>query len=46
MKSSSATERDNRRKAPEVRKTPTRAEIEEFFSELENDDKQKRFIEK
>ncbi|VVA98189.1 unnamed protein product [Arabis nemorensis] len=46
MKSSSATEKDNRRKSPEVRKTPTPAEIEEFFSELENDDKQKRFIEK
>ncbi|XP_010487841.1 PREDICTED: cyclin-dependent kinase inhibitor 6 [Camelina sativa] len=37
-----------RRKQPEVSKTPTAAEIEGFFSELENEaeDKKKRFIEK
>lgn len=48
MESSSATERkDNRRKPPAVSKTPTPAEIEEFFSELDNeDDKKKQFIEK
>ncbi|CAN8258809.1 unnamed protein product [Cochlearia groenlandica] len=42
--SSSAIKRDNRKKP--ARKTPTPAEIEDFFSELENDEKQKRFIEK
>ncbi|KAG7577822.1 Cyclin-dependent kinase inhibitor [Arabidopsis thaliana x Arabidopsis arenosa] len=41
MESSSATER----KQPKVSKTPTPTEIEDFFSELENDSK-KRFIEK
>ncbi|KFK39247.1 hypothetical protein AALP_AA3G219700 [Arabis alpina] len=47
IESSSATEkRDDRKTSPEVRKTPTPAEIEDFFSELENDDNQKRFIEK
>ncbi|XP_010507472.1 PREDICTED: cyclin-dependent kinase inhibitor 6-like [Camelina sativa] len=40
--------KDERRKQPEVSKTPTAAEIEGFFSELENEaeDKKKRFIEK
>ncbi|CAH8261024.1 unnamed protein product [Arabidopsis lyrata] len=41
MESSSATER----KQPKVSKTPTPTEIEDFLSELENDNK-KRFIEK
>ncbi|KAG7582513.1 Cyclin-dependent kinase inhibitor [Arabidopsis suecica] len=41
MESSSATER----KQPKVSKTPTPTEIEDFFSELENDNK-KQFIEK
>lgn len=43
MESSSAT----KRKQPGVRKTPTAAEIEDLFSELESqDDKKKQFIEK
>ncbi|ESQ47985.1 hypothetical protein EUTSA_v10021551mg [Eutrema salsugineum] len=45
IESPSATDRDDRRKPGEVGKSPTPAEIEEFFSELENEEK-KRFIEK
>ncbi|CAN8269033.1 unnamed protein product [Cochlearia groenlandica] len=40
--SSATTEKVNRRKQT----IPTTVEIDEFFSELENDDKQKRFIDK
>uniref|UniRef100_A0A1J3ITX1 Cyclin-dependent kinase inhibitor n=1 Tax=Noccaea caerulescens TaxID=107243 RepID=A0A1J3ITX1_NOCCA len=43
MESSSVTEKDDRR---EVSKKPTPEEIDDFFSELGDDDKQKRFIEK